>query len=102
MSKRFVKNRYPEAYSVKTNGWILGDPFIIRERHGGMILKGKDVDEKKAWANLKKIIQDREKAEKGLSLEEIIVRRKKIAKIEILKIKYKTLDYSKISSIFAL
>lgn len=61
MSKRFVKNRYPEAFCVKTNGLFPNNPYIIRSKPGGLILKGKDVNEKQAWANLKLLIQEKEK-----------------------------------------
>ena len=55
-----------------------------------MILNGHDVNEKKAWANLKDIIQKREEAEKGLSDIEIKELRLKRALLETrsLKIKY--------------
>lgn len=92
MSKRFVKIRYPEAYAVKTNGWLKGNPYIICDRQrGGMIFKGSDVDEKQAWANLKAIIQATEKAEKGLTEVEIKARRAEIARVELerLREKYK-------------
>lgn len=60
-AKEFVKIRYPEAYSVKTNGWILNNPFIIWSGLGGYILKGKDVNENQAWRNLRAIIEKNEK-----------------------------------------
>lgn len=89
MSKRFVKNRYPEAFSVKTHGWLSGDPFIIYDKRGGTILKGCDVDEKKAWVNIKNIIKNREKLEKNLTPDEVIARRLEIAKLEIARVENK-------------
>jgi hypothetical protein len=89
MSKRFVKIRYPEAYSVKTHGWIKNDPYIIINRDNNMMFKGNDVNEKQAWANLKTIIQEQEKAEKGLTELEIKARRAEIARVELERIENK-------------
>jgi len=89
MSKRFVKKRFPEAFATKTYGWLLGNPFIIYDKKGGSILKGSDVTERQAWANLKEIIQKQEKAEKLLSENEIKEKRLQTAILEVRELKNK-------------
>lgn len=61
MSKRFVKNRYPEAYAVKS--CMLDNKtykyFIINK--DGHIMKGSAKTEKDSWENLANIIKEIEK-----------------------------------------
>lgn len=79
MSKKFVKHRYPDALCIKSS-YFGENIYIIRTKPGGSILKGCAKTEKEAWANLKGIIEEREKVEKGLTKCEIKARNKQLVK----------------------